>query len=69
MSIDTTGKIYTEINISPLYQTVSYITPLYQTLLPVFDRDRFISVKDGLLKQIPVEALVETGMLQLTTRD
>ena len=35
----------------------------------MFDRDRFISVEGGLLWQIPVEALAETGMLQQTTRD
>ena len=35
----------------------------------MFDQDRFISVEGGLLQQIPVEALAETGMLQQTTRD
>ena len=35
----------------------------------MFDRDQFISVEGGLLSQISVEALAETGMLQQTTRD
>ena len=34
----------------------------------MFDLDRFISVEGGLLYQIQVEALADTGMLQQTTR-